>query len=387
MNKMIFILIALLTTACDETSTPTDPPSKLTIDGKGDISNGIERRGELEFAGEVSGEFDSDFEIHAYTISAQAGADFRVDVTNKGTSAALDTNMFLYKSSDNGLVQIAKDDDSGFAKHSRIDMTLSADAELVVVIKAEEDEGRGQYRIELTCNNGNCELAPQISDDCPEGIAESISACVFREAQSTVNAPNLQNLVGDCTNDQNAENYHLEQCSLGDKEYCVEDFQTFFIDQMIRNCEGDARETFAIDQPVALVVTQDINQRGELLNSCAECTLNINSYEYTGAPVHSELIQSAIAFTSWSVEMLVTDEEITDPRTQIATDLARRLQNPGTTLASEVNAHLDQIESQIGPLGHAGLLTGFDPNDADIFAWAINIPSVNKMAVYEIVER
>jgi len=106
-----------------------------------------------------------------------------VETTHKGSSAGFDTTLFIYgpKASGFGGSSIVKDNNDGWGRLSKIDdFRLFEGGQYLIVVGTPSAQGRGRYRLLVTCPGENCEPAVEDvpTDTCPDEIEDNILECV-----------------------------------------------------------------------------------------------------------------------------------------------------------------------------------------------------------------
>ena len=319
-----------MTFGCAEPGGSTnEPPETLTLSDREDLYNGVQRRGELEFGEAVQGELTLDFEMHAYTISAKRGAALTLEVTHRGSSSGLDTLLYLYAPTDEGYVRIARDDDDGWGQLSRIEIELRKDGDFLAVIGTRDGLGRGSYRLELTCDSGDCTLVPPpVEAWCMDSVFEMISECVIEDVDESTSGEyepytDVGAAVARCVSEEQALWYHEIECQLGDDEWCFEDFDTFFVAGVMSECEALAVDDFVVPNPAALTpFTIEGLAQLELSadDPCTElggCEIELVGLAYEGEATLREIGESARMFTARPWETSVGDV-VDDPASEIA---------------------------------------------------------------------
>ena len=222
-------------TSTAERGTLVDPPLG---DGKADIADRVDLRGELGFgeAGAAAATFSEDLEFHGYTLTTRPGAVLTLDVTQKGTSRNLDTTLFVYgpkqAGGGYGTKAIAFDDDAGWGLHSRLSSLSLADGGTYLVVPGTHDgRGRGNYRLLATCESGDC--GPVVpAGACHPDIAAAIEACV----QDWMAAPDFDptatraiDLIEQCADAEVVAPAHDQLCARPDAppDVCALDSEAF----------------------------------------------------------------------------------------------------------------------------------------------------------------
>ena len=161
-------LFAVLSIACAADDSDAVVPELGS--GKADALDHVVDRGALALATAADGVFVEDLEFHGYRLAVRPGARVRVEVTQAGTAKKLDTTLFVYgplTDAGFGTTAIAFDDDSGWGKQSRITgLELAAGGEYLVVVGTHDARGRGKYRVQATCENGDCSPLPPADVEC-----------------------------------------------------------------------------------------------------------------------------------------------------------------------------------------------------------------------------
>lgn len=165
-------------TAAVKDGSLVEPP---VTGGKTDVADRVTLRGPLAFGEEaaVSGAFEEDLVFDGYTLSVGEGV-VTLDVTQRGSSRGLDTTLAVYgprtEAGGYGGAPLALDDDAGWGTLSRLrDLSLEA-GEYLVVVGTYDARGRGRYRLEATCESGDCAPAP--AGRCHPDLLAAVEACV-----------------------------------------------------------------------------------------------------------------------------------------------------------------------------------------------------------------
>jgi deoxyribonuclease I len=196
---MSVLLFITLITGCEEDeqskangefSTPT-----IVEPGKTDIiGDDVNQRGRISFGGEVFGDFVEDNQLDGWIFTASKGAVVTVDNSNTGTARQLDSTLFLYGPKDEtgfyGNDPLSFDDDGGWGYHARIDeFEIPENGEYLVVMGTYMNIDRGNYRLTLTCDSGDC-IIP-CDDDCPYedscsgSICNDVDGCIDSQPELT----------------------------------------------------------------------------------------------------------------------------------------------------------------------------------------------------------
>lgn len=161
-HLFIPLLFALLTAGCDS-PPPKDTLAPPVLDpGKADGPiDTIDPRGDIALGGEGRGSFVRDGQLEGWHFEAEAGSVIRAEITVEGSSAALDSTLFLYgpQATDGTWSDppLASDDDSGFELHALLDtVTLPEAGTYRLVVGTFLNLDRGDYRLALTCLNAAC---------------------------------------------------------------------------------------------------------------------------------------------------------------------------------------------------------------------------------------
>ena len=175
--------LALLATGCagDDDAPAVEP---LLGDGKADVVDHVTLHGALGFddAGAVTGSFTEDLDFQGYTLAVRPGAVVALEVTQAGSSKALDTTLFVYGPADAaggyGTKAVAFDDDAGWGRLSKLtSVPLDAGESWLVVVGTQDGKGRGNYRLQASCLSGECGPVPAPTA-CRAELAAAIRACV-----------------------------------------------------------------------------------------------------------------------------------------------------------------------------------------------------------------
>lgn len=189
-------LFALLSLACAAADDGDAIVPELGS-GKADALDQVDDRGALALGSPANAVFVEDLEFHGYRLAVRPGARVRVEITQAGTAKKLDTTLFVYGPLGDagfGTSAIAFDDDSGWGKQSRITgLELAQGGEYLVVVGTHDARGRGKYRVQATCENGDCSPLPP-ADGCPDVVAQNILACVALQVADSANDPETPDL-------------------------------------------------------------------------------------------------------------------------------------------------------------------------------------------------
>ena len=178
------LLLALLAGGCgaDDAEPPIEPP---IAEGKTDVVDRTDPRGEIVAGGEVIGELVEDLEFHGYTLDVRAGAVVSLEITQRGSSRSLDSSLFVYgpmaAGGGFGSEAIAFDDDAGWGRLSRLrDLSLSEGGRYLVVVGSHDGRGRGRYRLTASCAGEDPTACAPIepAGACNAVIADDIRGCV-----------------------------------------------------------------------------------------------------------------------------------------------------------------------------------------------------------------
>lgn len=211
-----------------------------SLDGKHDTVGGAKDQGLLGFGDEAAAEFDADFQFYAYTFDARANADITVEVTQKGSSQGLDTTLFLYRVNDGDEPsRIAFDDDEGFGALSKIeDFRLFSDDRYIAVVGTKGADGRGKFRITLTCNSGDCGPVTPPDDACPGVMQEAIAECLDEVGRETdLEVPFDVIVAEDCGTKADLEVLRENLCANASHEWCTGS-------EVINACETFSLESY-----------------------------------------------------------------------------------------------------------------------------------------------
>lgn len=122
-------------------------------------SQDVTERGALQWGEPVEGQFVQDFEYHAYTLDVAAGSRITLEITQQGSSRDLSTVMVLYgpPQANGERERLAVDYDSGWGGLSKLkEVTLVNAGLYLVTVGTATGLGRGNYRLLLSCEAGNC---------------------------------------------------------------------------------------------------------------------------------------------------------------------------------------------------------------------------------------
>ena len=251
LSKMVLLIIlsSVFAVACGtETKTVVEP----RFDGKADAFSEVNYRGQLEYEGEVFGEFVNDFQFDGWTFEASAGAVVTIETTQRGTAAALDNTLFLYgPADDQGLfndARIAHDDDSGWGEHASLNsITLGEEGAYLLVVGTPGGDGRGRYRLVLSCMGDGCLPDPPVVDGCPGDLLSAFDMCMESRIYDDGEARDLA--LENCTGD--LVDRYGDQCGYEPvpPEWCGLSFETFG-SEIVPLCVAVIEEAFPPDEPL-----------------------------------------------------------------------------------------------------------------------------------------
>lgn len=230
-----------------------DPPVLLTLDsGKTDAIDRVTDRGALTFDEARTGAFTEDLEFHGYRLSARAGAELRLGITQRGTARALDTTLFVFGPAIDGRFgteAIAFDDDGGWGRQSRLsDLVLDEGGEYLVVVGTHDARGRGHYRLQATCRSEDCSALGPV-DECHPFVGHRILDCVdaqVADAQGDPESPPLDRVdaLELCTEGEALGPMFDELCVDPSLPFCSAGFDAFA--QSMGPVCREALEPFAV---------------------------------------------------------------------------------------------------------------------------------------------
>ncbi len=175
-----------LVLGCSSGGVATIEPALAPAFGadKADAADAVDRLGAIEPAGERSGVFVEDLEFHGYELVVRDGAAAALEITQKGTSKALDTTLYVYgprnAAGQFGTKALAFDDDSGWGRYSKLaSLALPQGGTYLVVVGTRDGRGRGAYRLTSKCTTGECGPLPvETSGGCPAALRAALDNCV-----------------------------------------------------------------------------------------------------------------------------------------------------------------------------------------------------------------
>lgn len=251
--KLIFSIgaIAILSwmTACaDDPSTPALAPD--LAEGKADAGDKVTRKGLVGLGPDsaVTAAFTEDLEFHGYELALGAGADVRVEVTQKGTTRGLDTTLYVYGPRDTvtgafGTTARAFDDDAGYGKLSLLKSLKSATGgTYLVVIGTRDGRGRGNYRLEARCNNDKCTppVAPEAT--CHADFLTAIDQCVAgwqADPDYDASVTSKFDLTQQCADVEPLASVRDALCNVGTFSFCALDMEAFAL-TYVAGCRTEA---------------------------------------------------------------------------------------------------------------------------------------------------
>lgn len=162
---LVYLVYPAFLASCANEKPATRPPTLSDPSKADDGGQEIVPLGPIAYGGEERGEFVVDDQFEAYTFRAAADSVITLDNSHLGSSAALDSTLFIYgpRNADGfyGADARAFDDDSGWGLHARIrDFVVPESGEYLAVLSTYARLDRGRYRLTLTCESGDCEPPP-----------------------------------------------------------------------------------------------------------------------------------------------------------------------------------------------------------------------------------
>lgn len=225
MNKPLLLALCLgLLGAC---AAPSDALPELSIGGgKADVSDQVNLRGSIAFGGEVTGELTDDLQYDAYAFRARAGAVVRLETTQRGSARDLDDLLMVYGPGDEvrgyaDAVRVGSDTDSGWGAHARIEeLTLEDEGSYLVIIGAQDTVSRGQYRITLGCESGECAPEAPTATVCPGLILGRAELCM--DAAVNDDGESLEGAFEHCASEDTLLDQYIDACEFSSSPpaYC-----------------------------------------------------------------------------------------------------------------------------------------------------------------------
>lgn len=140
-------------------SPPDGNPDELELDPdlKGDVPKRARFSGEIESGGRAGAFEIGPREYHAFFFAARAGAQFDAEVLRSGTSVDFDTTLAIYGPRTEDMKfgrSVARDDDSGFGRLSKISKFVSErDGLYAAVVAGRATHDREGFFLSLTCTS------------------------------------------------------------------------------------------------------------------------------------------------------------------------------------------------------------------------------------------
>lgn len=172
--RLLFILIASFLFACGSDADKAEPAEPSLVDGKADGAT-MRDLGGVGFGeeGAQQNEIMAKGFFHSYQLEVAPGAQFKLEVSQKGTSRGFDSTLWLYGPADeDGRFTTDSgqfDDDDGWGLLSRLDEVESETGGTYLVVIGKY-AGEGNYRVYAECLNDSCvpEFDP-LADVCVFG--------------------------------------------------------------------------------------------------------------------------------------------------------------------------------------------------------------------------
>lgn len=276
-NALLLILSVFFVVACgSEAKTLVEP----SFDGKADTLSEVNYRGQLEYEGESFGEFANDFQFDGWTFEAGAGAVVTIETTHRGTAAQLDNTLFLYGPADEqgefNDTRITHDDDSGYGAHASLNnITLAQEGSYLVVVGTPGGDGRGAYRLVLSCMGDNCQPAPPVVEGCPGDVLADLDMCM--EAEIYDDGETRDDALDDCTG--GLPEMYGDQCEYEPvpPDWCGITFEEFE-SEIVPACVEAIEEEFPPDE--ALPEPPSADQLEEMTRAAIDSYLSYNDEGY-----------------------------------------------------------------------------------------------------------
>ncbi len=183
----VTLAVVIPLAACSDVA---EKSSELPFDAlEAGKSDSIALAGALTFTTPVSGQLDKSIPRATYTLEVRPGAKVDLEVTHKGTSAALDTIMTVVGPTAADVAStplVGRDDDSGWGFHSKLKgLTLAAGGRYLVTVSTYNGKQKGKYTLVATCKSGDCAplpigpIAPPFDDRyCHPQLLTGMNVCI-----------------------------------------------------------------------------------------------------------------------------------------------------------------------------------------------------------------
>lgn len=188
-------------------------------------SQDVTERGALGWDAPVESEFSRDLEYHAYTFDVRPGSRFTLEITQKGSSRDLDTMMLLYgpPSNDGERERLAVDYDSGWGGLSKLAGVTAVEGGIyVVTVGTATGLDRGRYRLQLTCDAGNC-----VPEDSPLALTEGEPNTEFMETFNFYDSEYCYRNGRAFSYDENNDDAGLMQAAVGIMDIYREELELY----------------------------------------------------------------------------------------------------------------------------------------------------------------
>ena len=246
------------------------------------ITDPVTLEGTLEFGGAVEGALTDDPQYDAHAFRARAGAVVRVETTHRGSAAALDDVLMVYGPGSDAegyanATRIAENDDDGWGAHARIEeLTLEEAGSYLVIIGAKNGMDRGNYRIALSCESGECAPAAPDAMTCDGEILGHAELCIEAAIYDDGDSP--EDAFDRCAGELALEDHIVDRCEFSSTPpaYCGAGMDTL-MSTMVPACQQALGfELGLVAGPsnparraelVALAEGQDVNGANALLDA------------------------------------------------------------------------------------------------------------------------
>ncbi len=274
------VLALALAGAC---AAPGVFPDLALGGGKADIDDQVNLVGPLAFGGEVFGSLQDDLQYDAYAFTVRAGAEVRIEVTNRGSARDLDDILMVYGPGNErtgyaSATRVAADDNAGWGAHARVDeLTLAEEGSYLAIVGSASGMDRGHYRLTLECLNGACEPEAVDLTTCDPALLGAAERCMdvtlHDDGGVTVEEAFLTCASADVLRDE-----FLDRCesSATPPAYCVEG-DAAFSEIMVPACQRDVAFPYGLvlgpvnaarhDELLALATDRTAASARDLLNA------------------------------------------------------------------------------------------------------------------------
>lgn len=243
------VTVAITWAACDS-PTPESSDPRAPLGGKGDFIGDVATGPNIDFGTDddalPGGSFAQDFDRFAFRFDARADAVITAETIG---AAELDTRLFLYRlGRGTEPRRIVWDDNDGEDRLSKISaFQLYTAGTYALVVDSAAGDGRGDFRVRLQCDSGNCAPEGQPEPNCAEPITRDLVDCVAEETAAVGYETELANLLDPCGSTEYTEGYVRSFCGSGEPATWCDD--PGVVSEHVSRCENEFKSLYPLAGP------------------------------------------------------------------------------------------------------------------------------------------